>query len=126
FLAHYTYAHASNFDSNYYSVDPRIASGPDDFNRNHVFVVSTVYELPFGHGRKYMSDMGRAADLLIGGWQISNTSNWSGGLPFTPTIGECAQISDLNNDVGHCRPDLLPGQSFHVGKQTDANGVLTW
>jgi len=31
-----------------------------------------------------MGDIGRAADFLIGGWQISNTTNWSGGLPFTP------------------------------------------
>jgi hypothetical protein len=122
FLAHYTYAHAYNFDSTYYSVDPRVAYGPDDFNRNHVFVISTVYELPFGRGRKYMSDIGRAADLLIGGWQISNTTNWSGGLPFTPSIGECNQISD----AGPCRPDLLSGQSFSVGKHTDASGNITW
>src|SRR5216684_47114 len=92
FLAHYTYSHAFNYDSGYFSVDPRFAYGPDDFNRNHVFVVSTVYELPFGKGKKYMGDAGRAANLLIGGWQISNTSNWSGGLPFTPSIGECGHI----------------------------------
>jgi len=24
-----------------------------DFNRNHVFVLSTIYELPFGKGKKY-------------------------------------------------------------------------
>ncbi len=122
FLAHYTYSHAFNYDSGYFSVDPRFAYGPDDFNRNHVFVVSTVYELPFGKGKKYMGDAGRAANLLIGGWQISNTSNWSGGLPFTPSIGECGHISD----AGPCRPDLLPGQSFSTGLHRDSSGNLTW
>ena len=121
FLAHYTFSHAYNFDSSYYSVDPKVAYGPDDFNRNHVFVINTVYELPFGKGKRFMSDVGRAADLLVGGWQISNTSNWSGGLPFTPSIGECGHISD----AGPCRPDLLPGQSFHVGK-TEVNGNIFW
>jgi hypothetical protein len=58
---------------------------------------------------------------LIGGWQVSNTTNWSGGLPFTPSIGECNQISD----AGPCRPDLLSGQSFNVGRH-DSNGVITW
>jgi len=122
FLGHYTYSKAYNHDSSYYSVDPRVGWGPDDFNRNHVFVVNTVYELPFGKGKKFMSDAGRAADLLIGGWQISNTSNWSGGLPFTPSIGECGKISD----AGPCRPDLLPGQSFSTGLHRDSFGNLTW
>ncbi len=122
FLGHYTYSKAYFFDGGYYSVDPKFAYGPDDYNRNHVFVINTVYELPIGRGKKFMGDISRAADILIGGWQISNTTNWSGGLPFTPSIGECGQISD----AGPCRPDLLPGQSFHVGKHTDSNGVMTW
>ncbi len=122
FLGHYTYSHAFNYDSGYFSVDPRFAYGPDDFNRNHVFVVNTVYELPVGKGKKYMGDVSRAVDLLIGGWQVSNTSNWSGGLPFTPSIGECGHISD----AGPCRPDLLPGQSFSTGLNRDSKGNLTW
>jgi hypothetical protein len=122
FLGHYTYSHAFNYDSSYFSVDPRFAYGPDDFNRKHVFVVSTVYELPFGKGKKYMGDVGRAANLLIGGWQISNTSNWSGGLPFTPSLGHCNEISD----AGPCRPDLLPGQSISTGLRRDSSGNLTW
>ena len=128
FLAHYTYANAYNHDSNYYSVDQRISSGPDDFNRNHVFVVSTVYELPVGSGRAFMRDASRALDFLVGGWQVSNTTNWSGGLPFTPTINECAHISDVHTGSGDnvCRPDLLPGQSFHTGLHRDASGFLTW
>ncbi len=122
FLAHYTYSKAFNHDSSYYSVDQRVAYGPDDFSRNHVFVVSTVYELPVGRGKKFMGDASRAMNFLVGGWQLSNTSNWSGGLPFTPSIGECGHISD----AGPCRPDLLPGQSFSTGLRRDASGNLTW
>jgi len=123
FLGHYTYSKAYNHDSSYYSVDPRVGWGPDDFSRNHVFVVNTVYELPVGKGKKFMSNAGRATDLLIGGWQISNTLNWSGGLPFTPSIGECGQISD----AGPCRPNLLPGKSLiSTGTHRDSSGNLTW
>jgi hypothetical protein len=118
FLAHYTYSHAYNYNDDYFSVDPRIAYGRDDFSRDHVFVISTVYELPIGKGKKFMGGISRPVDFLIGGWQISNTTNWSGGLPFSASIGECGQISDLDNGVGHCRPDLLPGKSFDVGKRT--------
>jgi hypothetical protein len=122
FLGHYTYSHAFNYNDDYFSVDPKIAYGPSDFSRNHVFVISTVYELPIGKGKKYLGDISRVADFVIGGWQVSNTTNWSGGLPFTPSIGECNQISD----AGPCRPDLLPGQSFDVGKHTDSNGNISW
>jgi len=111
FLGHYTYSHANSFTDSYYSVDPRLGYGPDPFSRNHVFVVSTVYELPFGRGKRFASGSGRAMDLLIGGWQLSNTLNYSGGLPWTPSIGECSQISD----AGPCRPDVINGQSFNVG-----------
>ena len=128
FLAHYTYAKAFNHDNNYYSVDQRIAYGPDDFNRDHVFVLSAVYELPIGKGKMFLGDAGRLTNFLIGGWQISNTTNWSGGLPFTAKINECGHISDVHTDSGDvvCRPDLLPGQSFHTGLHRNANGDLTW
>jgi hypothetical protein len=128
FLAHYTYSKAFNHTDNYYSVDQRIAYGPDDFSRDHVFVLSTVYELPVGKGKKFMGDANWLTNFLIGGWQVSNTTNWSGGLPFTASIGECGHISDVHTgstDVS-CRPDLLPGQSFHTGLHRDSSGNLTW
>jgi len=121
FMGHYTFAHALAHDGSYYSVDPSVSWGPDPFTRTHVFVVSTVYELPFGRGKRYMGGVSRVGDFVIGGWQISNTLNYSGGLPFTPTIGECGNISD----AGPCRPDKGSG-SFKLGKTTAANGDVYW
>ena len=48
---------------------------------------------------------------MVGGWQITNTLNYSSGLPWTASIGECGLIED----TGPCRPNLVPGQSFNVG-----------
>jgi outer membrane receptor protein involved in Fe transport len=110
FLAHYTYSHANNYSDNYYAISHSNAWGPVDFNRNHVFVINTVYELPFGKGKTYMGDISRGLDYLVGGWQLSNTTNWSSGLPWTATIGECGAVSD----AGPCRPDKGAG-SFHTG-----------
>ncbi len=121
FIAHYTYSHAYNHNDDYFSVDPRVAYGPDDFNRNHVFVINTVYELPLGKGKKFMSSAGRATDLLIGGWQVTNTLNYSGGLPWTPSIAECGQISD----AGPCRPNKTSG-TLNTGTSRDVTGNLLW
>ena len=68
-----------------------IAYGPDDFNRNHVWVFNPVYELPFGKGKKYMGNSSRAMNYVVGGWQLSNTTNWSSGLPWTPSFANAAQ-----------------------------------
>jgi hypothetical protein len=120
FLAHYTYSKAYFYDAGYFSVNKSFAWGPDDFNRNHAFVINTVYELPFGRGKKFMSDSGRAADLLIGGWQVTNTLNYSGGLPFTPSLGECGQVSD----AGPCRP--IAKGTLATGTSRDSAGNLLW
>src|SRR6266446_3360783 len=110
FLAHYTFSHAYVYNDSYYSVNRAIAWGPNPFNRNQVVVVNAIYELPIGKGKKFMGNIGRAADLLIGGWQITNTTTYGTGLPFTPSIGECGTISD----AGPCRPDMLKG-NIHTG-----------
>lgn len=117
FLAHYTFSHSNAFDQTYYSVNPRIAYGPDQYNRDHVFVINSVYELPFGRGKHFMGDASRALDYLVGGWQVTNTLTWSSGLPWTATIGECGEIAD----AGPCRPNLT-GQSFNVGPRK-VNGI---
>lgn len=121
FLAHYTYSRAFNHNDDYFSDDPRIAYGPDDFNRDHVFVVNTVYALPIGKGKKFFGGASRAEDLLLGGWELTNTFNWSSGLPWTPSIGECGQISD----AGPCRPNKANG-TLNVGKTRDTAGNLLW
>ncbi len=110
FLTHCAFSHASGYTDNYFAISHPISYGPVDFARNHVFVFNTVYELPFGKGKKYMSDSGRALDYALGGWQLSNTTNWSSGLPWTASIQECGAVSG----AGPCRPDKVAG-SFHTG-----------
>jgi len=123
FLTHYTFAHANKYDSNYYADSHSIAYGPDDQVRNHVWVTETVYELPFGKGKSFAGNSGRAEDLIVGGWQITGTTNWSSGLPWTPSFNECGG----EEDVGVCRPDKGKG-SFHLSpgsfqKQSPGGGA---
>lgn len=48
----------------------------------HVFSFATVYELPYGRGRQFGSDIPKALDLLIGGWQINSIFRAQSGNPF--------------------------------------------
>ncbi len=102
FLSHYTYAKAYGYpQDNYYAVSHPDSWGRIDFNRDHVWVFNPIYELPFGRGKKYKGDASRAMNYIIGGWQVSNSTNWSSGLPWTPSIGECGNVTD----TGPCRPN---------------------
>jgi hypothetical protein len=120
FLAHYTFSHAYAYDSNYFDVNKAVAWGPNPDNRKNVFVANTIYELPVGKGKRFMSDSGRAMDLVIGGWQVSNTLTWGSGLPWTPSLQNCGQISD----AGPCRPNTVGNQALATGVTRNANGTF--
>ena len=103
FVAHYTWSKNLTHDNSYDNIDPQVNYGPDDFNRKHVFSISSVYELPFGKGKRFMGNAGRALDLLIGGFQLNTTTNYSSGLPWSPQYKDCG----TDEDTGPCRPIVV-------------------
>ena len=112
FQANYTWSKAFNHSNDggfLYSVDPQGSYGRDDFNRDHVFIFNATYELPFGKGKRFASGAGRALDLIIGGWQVTNTTNIHSGLPFTGYASNCGFL----HDTGPCLPSL--DGSFAMG-----------
>src|SRR5438445_247922 len=48
----------------------RIEYGPSEFDVKHRFVLSGVWQLPFGRGRAMGLGGSRAADLAFGGWEF--------------------------------------------------------
>jgi Carboxypeptidase regulatory-like domain/TonB dependent receptor len=120
FVSHYTFSRARFYDNNYFAIDPKIAYGPMNVNRNHVWVTNILYELPFGKGKKYMGDANTLTDYVIGGWRLTSITNWSGGLPWTAGYKDCGS----DQDVGVCRPDRASG-SFSLGVKR-VNGFLTY
>jgi len=99
----YTFQHSDNYDSNYYNIDRKITYGPNDDYRNHLFILTQVYDLPFGHGKRWAGNLSRPADLLIGGWSINSATIIGSGLPFTPSLNSCSSSSD----VGPCRANVV-------------------
>jgi hypothetical protein len=102
-LAHYTWSKAFNYDGDYFPYDAKLSYGPTDTDRKHTFVVSSLYELPFGKGKKLLGSASRLGELLIGGWQINQITTVSSGLPFTPSYSNCG----ADRDTGPCRPNIV-------------------
>jgi hypothetical protein len=111
FVGHYTWSKNLTHDSGYANIDPQVNYGPDDFNRAHVFSASVVYDLPFGKGRRFLGNASRAVDLIIGGFQLNTTTNWSSGLPWSPRYDQC----NADQDVNVCRPLLVGDLDTSVG-----------
>ena len=104
FNANYTWQHATaDDDGGTAGFDKSVNYGPNSNYRNHVFIFTQVYQLPFGTGKRFGSNVGRLGDLVIGGWELNGTTNFSSGLPFTPGLNTCHPSSD----TGPCRPDLV-------------------
>jgi len=84
----YQWASAFANSTTYASWDRHPGYGRDSNVRLQQVTFYGTYDLPFGKGKAFGSAANRAADMIIGGWQLSSTFNWAGGLPFTVNYNE--------------------------------------
>lgn len=89
------------------SLDRRADRGDVYATRRHRFVNTLVYELPFGKGRKFMSGANRAADLVLGGWQMSSILTIQSGPFLTPVFSGGDPSGTNAPSRGTQRPDRL-------------------
>lgn len=70
-----------------------------DFDVQQRWVLSYVYDLPFGHASSH-----RAANFVIGGWQLTGIFTLQSGRPFTVTTGADRSGTGVTNTD---RPNLI-------------------
>ncbi len=113
FLASYTYSksmdHASGSGGTADSGVPQnnrdleAEWGPSVFDMRHRFVFSSIYELPFGPGRRFLNQSSGFAAKLLEGWQVNGILTLQGGQPFTPVLA----IDNSNTGQFQDRPNLI-------------------
>ena len=82
-----------------------------DFDVRQLFNLSTVYALPLGVGKKYLSSAG-IARALFGNWELSAIGTAQTGLPVNITIDRPNNsVPGLFTVSGSERPDYVAGQS---------------
>ncbi|MCW5982078.1 MAG: TonB-dependent receptor [Bryobacteraceae bacterium] len=76
-----------------------------NFDVRHRFTTSFMYELPFGRGRMFGSGWNRAANSVLGGWQINGIVTMLTGFPrsITAAFNSCACNART--------PDVVSGKS---------------
>jgi len=71
---------------------PSVTSDP-----HHRFVSAGTWDVPVGHGRHFGTGMARAADYLVGGWQVSGIYTYTSGAPliFSSSIIAPASVRQI-------------------------------
>ena len=106
FTARYSWQRGFNYgNGDYDEIDRKVMYGRVDDLREQQFQLYGNWDLPFGRNQHFFNGVPGWANLLIGGYQLSPSLNWSSGLPFWPSYGECG--SDKPN--GPCMPSKSGG-----------------
>jgi hypothetical protein len=64
---------------------PELDRGNSDTDVRQRFTFSNVYDLPIGRNREFLSDMPKALDFLIGGFQLNNILTLQSGPVYNVT-----------------------------------------
>ncbi len=64
--------------------------------RRHRALVSAIYELPVGNGRRFLGHMGSVPQGFFGGWSISTIALWQTGPYLTPITSPSDDPGNLN------------------------------
>jgi trimeric autotransporter adhesin len=86
--------------------------GLSSFDQRHSFTADYLWELPFGHERRWLSGK-TPLRAVLGDWNWSGDWTIASGLPFTPRIlGNTLNVSQGVN--GTQRANVVPGQPVTV------------
>ena len=93
---------------NVYNLAAEKSVDPNDIT--HGLVLSYVYELPVGKGKKFGSGMNSVVNAVVGGWQTSGIATFKGGFPLRINVGNLNEfgVGQNVNVIG----------DYHVSKQT--------
>jgi hypothetical protein len=99
-----TAGNAPGLVSNPYNL--RTDKGLATFNVTHLAVMNVLYQLPFGHGQRYGSDLEGWTGQMASGWSLSSIVTIQSGFPLTPQLSyNPSNNGDTRNPV---RPFLNP------------------
>ena len=95
---------AGSFDSLQDPNKPELERSLSSFDIPYVIQFSYSYDLPVGHGRAFLGNMPRWADLIIGGWKTNGIWRISDGRPLAFFLNDGGQPLPT---YGSQRPNIV-------------------
>jgi outer membrane receptor protein involved in Fe transport len=117
FTLNYTYSKAlgsSNFGGGGFDDNDNVRNsyGPASFNSTQALTLTNVWQIPYGHGRRWGSSSSKALDLILGGWSLDGITTLDSGHPFSPMVSNTASVND---------PDFNGVRADKIGPANIAN-----
>ncbi|HJZ97908.1 MAG TPA: TonB-dependent receptor [Candidatus Solibacter sp.] len=104
----------------------RLEYGPAEFDTTHRFVLSGVWQLPFGRSQAIGKNWSRGADLLLGGWEFSPIFTAQTGLPLTINQSQLVNIGgERRSRPNRVSDGALPDSQRTVDRWFDTNAFVT-
>ena len=124
FNANYTWAKAlTDVDLRSYSAGSEqnqyqrfLERGDDPNHRRQQLRFSYVYELPVGKGKRIAGGINRAANYLIGGWQLCGITTMLTGARLSASF---SGVDPANTNQYGGRPDRIGNGNFDSGSMRD-------
>jgi len=81
--ANYAWQQAISEATGYATWDQPAVRGRDSALRQQQIIAYGLFQLPFGHNKRFLSDVNGITNQIVGGWEIDPVVTYSSGLPFT-------------------------------------------
>jgi hypothetical protein len=72
-------------------------------------IISYVLDLPFGHGKPFLSGLTGAADKVVSGWGIDGITTFQKGFPLKISYSGTTPLEAANLGVANIRPNYIAG-----------------
>jgi hypothetical protein len=121
-------APGSNFQN---PANLRAERAPLDTQVAHSFVLSAIWDLPFGRGRRFGPRLPSVAEAILGGWSMGGIMTLTSGRPFNVTVnGDPANSGQVNRADLVGDPNDVPGgrstRQFFNTSALQANRQFTY
>jgi hypothetical protein len=97
--------------------------GPAFFDTKHIFSFSGYYDLPFGRGKQFGSNINRFADLALGGWKLGAIASLHSGMPVTVSSNSFWLVNQRADRGNHYRPLKVVDRSVDHWFGTDPSAT---
>ena len=97
--------------------NPGLDYGNVSYDRKNRFLVTYLYDLPFGHGQRFLPNAG-ALNGFIGDWHLGGVTVLQSG-PFLTPYQATSDPADTNilTTIGQTRADIVPGQNLYAANR---------
>jgi hypothetical protein len=72
-------------------------------------IISYVYDLPIGHGKRFLGDATGVVDKIVAGWGVDGITSFQRGFPLKLSDGTGNLLSALGLGTGTIRPNVVGG-----------------